>query len=93
MIVAAWCLFIFFGWMLYLVISEDGKGLERVTQNELEALNVQIRTDDQQRRHTWMLDREEDKKKWRRAWLDAKELNQRRKFRLFWDGDINSSVR
>ena len=89
MIVAAWCLFLFFGWMLYLVISEDGKGLERVSQDDLAQLHLERTRQDQQKLHTWRDERWEDQKKWRRAWLDARELDRNRKFRIFWDGEVN----
>ena len=88
MILATWCILGWFCWGLYLVITEDGKDFQRVTQTDLAELHLRIRTEDQARRHTWELAREVDRHKWRRNFLEARELNRIRKFRLFWDGEV-----
>lgn len=88
MILATWCILGLFGWGVYLVITEDGKNFQRVTQTDLAELHLRIRTEDQARRHTWELAREADRHEWRRNFLEARELNRIRKFRLFWDGEV-----
>ena len=88
MILATWCILSLLGWGLWLVIAEDGKDFQRVTQNDLAELHLRIRTEDQARRHTWVLTREADRHEWRRKFLEARELNRIRKFRLFWDGEV-----
>ena len=88
MILATWCILGLLGWGRWLVITEDGKDFQRVTQNDLAELHLRIRTEDQLRRHTWELAREADRHEWRRNFLEARELNRIRKFRLFWDGEV-----
>ena len=88
MILATWCILSLLGWGLWLVITEDGKDFQRVTQTDLAELHLRIRTEDQLRRHTWELAREADRHEWRRNFLEARELNRIRKFRLFWDGEV-----
>ncbi len=88
MILATWCILGLIGWGLYLVITEDGKDFQRVTQTDLVELHLRIRTEDQLRRHTWELAREADRHEWRRNFLEARELDRIRKFRLYWDGEV-----
>lgn len=86
--IAIWLIFIPAAYGLWLVLSEDGKDFQRVTQTDLAELHLRIRTEDQLRRHTWELAREADRHEWRRNFLEARELNRIRKFRLFWDGEV-----